>query len=51
MPNRDLLRRIEPLLVGELSGKAVLCSECSAPAVDVVVPAAAMCREHARGGA
>lgn len=43
-----LLRRVEPLLVAELGGPKVLCTECSEPAVLPMKPQAWACAEHAQ---
>lgn len=46
--DRTLLHRVEPLLVAELGGPKVLCTECDQPAVTPIEPRAWACKEHAQ---
>jgi len=46
--DRALLRAVAPLIVMELGGPEVLCTECKARAVEPIEPNAWACREHAQ---
>jgi hypothetical protein len=46
--DRALIALVEPLLIGELDGKRLLCSFCDAEAVTIAYPHLPTCDEHAR---
>jgi hypothetical protein len=47
LEDRTLIEATEPLLIGELDGKRVLCSFCALEAVTTLFPHAPACAEHA----
>lgn len=44
---KEIIERAEPLLVGHLQAKPVICAMCAEPAVTVIFPKAPACAEHA----